>query len=181
MLKEEVFVKNRILVIALCLFLSPLACFSGSETTHRQKKSEERASDTQTESPAQKDTARSGVSMRVLWSVSGYVIPEGNAATEQQARALLFKPLDIGESWITFDGKTCHNVTFTRETVQARDFLKNRYGTTPAALNIPDEPVVVFKTDCNLQGFTEYLRLQDRQLLIQRDGVFYYLQPAVNY
>jgi hypothetical protein len=181
MLKEEVFVKNRILVIAFCLFLLPLASFLGCEPTHPQKKKEESVLNSHNHPTAQNDAAKSGVSMRVLWSVSGYVIPEGNAATEQQARALLFKPLDIGESWITFDGKTCHNVTFTRETVQARDFLKTRFGTTPAALNIPDEPVVVFKTSCNLQGFTEYLRLQDRRLVIHRDGVFYYFQPAVNY
>ena len=173
--------KSRILVIALCLFFSPLACFSGCEPTHPQKKQEERVSDLQAKSPAQKDTARSGVSMRVLWTVSGYVILEGSVVTDQQARTLLFKPLDIGETWITFDGKTCQNVTFTKKTVRVHNYLKNRFGTTPAVLGITDETAEATETNCNLPGFNEYLRLQDRRLVIQREGVFYYLQPAVNY
>lgn len=73
MLKEEVFVKPRILVIAFCLFFLAAASFLGCEPAHPQKKKEEIVSTLQAKSPALQDTAQSGVPMRVLRTVSGYV------------------------------------------------------------------------------------------------------------
>ena len=37
------------------------------------------------------------------------------------------------------------------------------------------------KTSCDLPGFAEYLRLKDRRLIIQVNGVFFYFTPVVDY
>lgn len=126
-------------------------------------------------------TAGAGVSMRVLWTVSQYIIGERAIWGEKEARQLLFQPLDIGVNYITFDGKTCRNVTFKKEQVKAKKYLAHAYKTTPKALGIEDETIEVIKTNCNLPGFGEYLHLRDRRLVIQINGVFFYLKPAVNY
>ncbi len=55
-------------------------------------------------SPADKAV---GVSMRVLWTVSGYVLGKAPAMAEQEAKAFLFKPLDIKEAEIVFNGQVC--------------------------------------------------------------------------
>ena len=125
--------------------------------------------------------AGAGVSMRVLWTVSQYIIGERAIWGEKEARQLLFKPLDIDVNYITFDGKTCRNVTFKKEKVKAKEYLRHAYKTTPKALGIEDETIEVIKTNCDLPGFAEYLRLKDRRLVIQINGVFFYLEPAVNY
>lgn len=44
-----------------------------------------------------------------------------------------------------------------------------------------DEWIEVIKTDCNLPGFQEYLRLGDRRLLIRVRGVFFFLEPSMSY
>jgi hypothetical protein len=123
----------------------------------------------------------SGVSMRVLWTVSGYKVGEGAAWGDEEARKLLFKPLDIDAAQITFDGRTCRNVIFQREKVSAKEYLAHAYRTTPRALGIEEVEVEVIKTNCDLPGFAEYMRLKDRRLIIYLNGVFFYFKPVVNY
>ncbi len=113
----------------------------------------------------------SGRSMRVLWTISGYKVREGAVWGEEEARKLLFKPLDIGATQITFDGQTCHDVIFEKKTVKAKEYFENVYRTTPQALDIKEELIEVVKTNCNLPGFAEYIRLKDRRLMIHLSGV----------
>jgi hypothetical protein len=122
-----------------------------------------------------------GVSMRVLWVISKYKVGEGAVWGEEEARKLLFKPLNIDATNITFDGQTCHNVIFEKRMVNAKEYLANVYRTTPRALGIEEEVVEMVKTNCDLPGFAEYIRLKDRRLIIHLNGVFFYLEPAVNY
>lgn len=126
-------------------------------------------------------TDADSVSMRVLWTVSGYKIGNNAHWGEEEARTMLFKPLDITPITITFDGKTCHGVTFKREQVRAKEYFAQAYNTTPMALGLQDEIVEVVKTNCDLPGFGEYLRIKGRKLVIYLNGVFFYLEPAVNY
>ncbi len=41
--------------------------------------------------------------------------------------------------------------------------------------------VELVKTNCDLPGFSEYLGLKDRRIVICINGVFFYFEPAVNY
>jgi hypothetical protein len=122
-----------------------------------------------------------GVSMRVLWTISKYKVGEKAVWGEEDARKLLFKPLDIDATKITFDGQTCRDVMFEREMVNVKEYLNRVYHTTPQALGIEGEVMEVVKTNCRLPGFAEYMRLRDRRLIIHLNGVFFYFEPAVNY
>jgi len=126
-------------------------------------------------------TVGGSVSMRVLWTVSEYRLGPNAKWGDEEARKLLFKPLDITSTTITFDGRKCDNVIFKREAVNAKEYTNNFFHITPQMLGIADETVEVVKTDCNLPGFAEYLRLRDRRLIIHINGVFFYLEPTVNY
>ena len=120
-------------------------------------------------------------SMRVLWTVLEYRINRGATWGEQEARSMLFKPLDIGDTFITFDRKTCSNVVFDKRVVDTDEYLLKSYDTDREFLGITDNALELFKTNCNLPGFAEYMRLQDSRLIIWVNGVFFYLVPAVNY
>ena len=119
--------------------------------------------------------------MRVLWTISEYKVGEGAVWGEEEARKLLFKPLDIDADKITFDGQTCRDVIFEKKMVNAKEYLDQVYQTTPQVLGIGQERVEVVKTNCKLPGFAEYMRLRDRRLIIHLNGVFFYFKPAVNY
>ena len=121
------------------------------------------------------------VSMRVLWTVSEYRIVTNAAWGIEEARKLLFKPLDITATTITFDGIKCSNVIFKKETVNTKEYLDNLFHIAPQFLGIADETIDMVKTDCNLPGFAEYLCFRDGRLVIQIKGVFFYLEPVVTY
>ena len=125
--------------------------------------------------------AGASVSTRILWTVSRYIIGEKATWSEKEARKLLFKPLDMDKNSITFDGKTCRDVIFRKETVKTKEYLDKFFHTTPQALGIIDETAEVIKTNCSLPGFGEYLRLKDRRLVIHINGIFFFMEPALNY
>jgi hypothetical protein len=126
-------------------------------------------------------TLESGIAMRVLWTVSGYVIGKGSAWGEQDAKALLFKPLDMNDTEIIFDSQVCKNVNFQQETVNAAEYLSSVWQATPKTLGIEDQELQVFKTNCALPGFQEYMRLGDGRLIVPINGVFFFFEPAVTH
>ncbi len=128
-----------------------------------------------------KAVVSSGESMKVLWTVLGYKRTDNATWTENEAKALLFKPLDMDSTSITFDQKKCTNVTFERKEVSASEYLKHHYNVTPQWLGIPDTNLRVIVTNCNIPGFAEYMRLKDRRLVIFLNGIFFFLEPNVTY
>ncbi|MHB8773462.1 MAG: hypothetical protein ACYC7J_20925 [Syntrophales bacterium] len=147
-----------------------------------------RTTDADAASPAAKtagqaapSSAGAGVSIRVLWTVTAYKAGEGAVMGNEEAAKMLFKPLDIGSTYITFDGKTCGDVVFQKTQVEARGYLDRVYHVTPQALGIDQESLEVVQTDCSLPGFAEYLRLKRGRIIIHVGGVFFFFEPAVNY
>jgi len=122
-----------------------------------------------------------GVTMRVLWTVSAYHVGKSAVWGETEAKDMLFKPLDINTSAITFDGQTCYDVTFKDEIVDAAQYLAEKYQTTAQALGFKEKILKVIKTNCCLPGFSEYMRLEDRRLIVPINGVFFLFEPSVNY
>ena len=122
-----------------------------------------------------------GLSMRVLWTVTGYVRGKTATLTDEEARTLLFKPLDMDNSFITFNGKTCNGIKFEREQTSAEGYLTGRWYTTPQELNLSDMEITVIRTTCALPGFGEYMQLKDRRLIVPINGVFFFFDPAVSY
>jgi len=125
-------------------------------------------------------TLDSGTSMRVLWTVSSYIIGKDSAWGEQDAKAQLFKPLDINDTEITFAGQTCKNVNFQKKTVTASEYLSSVWQVSPQALGIQDQELQVFKTNCTLPGFQEYMHLGDGRLIVPINGIYFFFEPAVS-
>jgi hypothetical protein len=125
-------------------------------------------------------TLESGISMRVLWTISSYIIGKRATWSEQDAKAMLFKPLDMTDTEIIFDSQACKDVSFQPQTVKTTDYLSNVWQTTSQSLGIVDQEMQVFKTTCSLPGFQEYMRLADGRLIVPINGVFFFFEPAVS-
>ena len=117
--------------------------------------------------------------MRVLWTVSGYVCGKASAMDEQEAKALLFKPLDIKETEIIFNSRVCKGVTFQKEMVNTALYLADVWQITPQALGIDEQKIQVITTNCDIPGFHQYMRLSNRRLIVPINGVFFFFEPAV--
>jgi hypothetical protein len=121
-----------------------------------------------------------GVSMRVLWTVSGYVFGKAATMTEQAAKDLLFMPLDIKDSEIIFNGQVCKGVTFQTEMADTAEYLADVGQFTPQKLGIDEQTIQVIRTNCDIPGFRQYMRLSDRRLIVPINGVFFFFEPAVS-
>jgi len=120
-----------------------------------------------------------GVSMRVLYQITKYVLGTDFKGDENAVKDMLFKELDIEDTKIIFAGQVCDAVSFEKSTVKTADYLARVWHETPQHLGIEFEEVEVIKTQCPLFGFQEYMRLGDRQLVVPYEGVFYFFEPAV--
>jgi hypothetical protein len=173
--------KKIIIKICLGLLVLVTTLVLGCGSTINAPDAEGKSPMLKSEGSSSSASGTGGVSMRVLWTVSGYKIGNNALWGEKEARTMLFKPLDITATAITFDGKTCRDVIFTKETLKTKEYLASTFRTTPQALGIAEDLVEVVKTNCDLPGFGQYLRLKDSRLVIYLNGVFFYLRPAVNY
>jgi hypothetical protein len=119
-------------------------------------------------------------SLRVLWTISSYHLLRTATMGESEAQAMLFKPLDIGATTITFAGESCGDVLFRVEEVETEQYFKERFRIAPLALGVDQETVEVVRTNCRIPGFDEYARLRDRTLLVPMRGVVFVFTPRVN-
>lgn len=126
-------------------------------------------------------TSATGVSMRVLWTILDFHRGSYAALSEKEARTMLFKPLDMTTSSIVFDGQSCDDILFEKETVETKIYLQERFQVSPQTLGLEQETVQIIKTNCPMTGFSEFLRLQDRRLIVPIHGVLFVFEPALNY
>lgn len=117
--------------------------------------------------------------MRVLWTVSGYYFGNDAGMTEDVAKTYLFKPLDIDETRIVFDGQQCSNVVSTQMTVNIHAYLENVWHVSPQTLKIEEQSAKVIQTNCDMPLFHEYVRLQDGSLMARLNGVVFTFEPNV--
>jgi hypothetical protein len=160
------------LVVSLAMIVILTAC--GSTLGQDDSGAGENGTDTGVSTPE-------GSPMRALWKVSSYIIGRNSSMNEAAAQALVFKPLDITDTEIIFDGQSCQGVIFQQKTVNAVDYLAGTWQTTPTELGIDFTELQVIKTNCSLPGFQEYMRLGDRRLVVPIKGVFFFFAPTAVY
>jgi hypothetical protein len=128
-----------------------------------------------------KDSNGLAESIRVLWFVSDFKRSENAMLSENEARAMLLKPLDMDDTSITFDGTKCRHVSFQTNKVNTSEYLFHNYNITPEWLGIADDVMKVILTNCDIPGFNEYMHLEDGRLVIFVNGVFFFFRLNITY
>ena len=119
--------------------------------------------------------------LRILWTVSQYIENPESQMSFDQIRSYLGKPLDMGESHISFAGKSCEGITIARTPAETQTFLAENFQITAENVAYYNDHLTVFTTDCHLQGFKVFARLRDRRIIVMIQGVVFLLAPNVNY
>ncbi len=112
------------------------------------------------------------------WLVEAYKFGGVSAWAEADAQAVVGKTVEITTDSITFDGAACNGVSATLETFEAASYLDAQYRTSPETLGIEASTLNVINTSCNVDGFATILQLDDTTLVINLQGVFFWLIPA---
>ena len=94
-----------------------------------------------------------------------------------------FAHIDLfsGGDSISYGGQSCKGVNFETTVVNAKRHLTTRYGVDPEFLSIGNDQLTVIKTDCDLPGMNEFMKLHNGRLLVFIEGVFIFLEPDVIY
>lgn len=111
------------------------------------------------------------------WVSIAYVAGPSAVMEDSEASGYIHQPLTIMPSEISFLGKTCSNVTFSAKKMSAENYLAETWKITPSILKIDNQDVEAVSTNCDLQGFGEYIRLADGSLIVSIDGVFFTFSP----
>ena len=121
-------------------------------------------------------------SIRVLWTITDYVLGANFSGQEAVAKEMIFSPLDMTDTQIIFSNKMCIDVVFVEESVVIAEYLANTWQETPRSLGIEAEKEgTLIRTNCELFGFRQYLRLSDGRLVVPYNNVFYFFNPNVVY
>lgn len=126
-----------------------------------------------------------GITARSTWRVTDRKprpYGSGGSITGMSSR-MGFMDIDIfsGGDSISFGSKSCKGVRFEASIVDAKSYLTARYAVDTAFLGIADAELTVVRTNCNLPGMSEFIRLNDRRLVVLIDDVFYFLEPNTIY
>jgi hypothetical protein len=122
-----------------------------------------------------------GVSVQALWRVEGYI--QGPDATMPPAEILAYqgRQLDMDDTSITFAGKTCTGITFNRHRTDTPTYFSEKLHIHQDDISYPSPTIGVIRTNCALEGFAEFIRLDDRRLLVTVQGVIFILMPNIIY
>lgn len=134
---------------------------------------------------ADNPAAGKGVFARVTWRLAGYrQIPIGGGTRKASPVPLITSigmDLFSGGDSISVGGRRCESVSFDISRIAARPYLAMRYGIEPELLSVSSNELIVIKTDCDLPGMREFMRLDARRLIVFIDGVFWLFEPDVLY
>ncbi|MGV8026764.1 MAG: hypothetical protein AB2L18_09425 [Anaerolineaceae bacterium] len=174
---------KRIVSLLACTILISIltACSTTTDNTPSDTMSDSTGSTQITPDTAEgMEASTSGTTTRVLWTISDYVLGKDFSGDENSAKEFLFKPLDINDTQIIFDGQVCDSVSFEKTSLNTSDYLASNWQETSQSLGIDFKELEVIKTNCNLFGFHEYMRLGNGQLIVPYNGAFFFFAPAVN-
>lgn len=118
--------------------------------------------------------------IRILWRVSDYILGKDFSGNEKDLETWRAQGLDMNDTEIIFNKQVCKGVVFSKEKVDATDYLTTRWQETPKSLGIEGVGFEVIKTNCSLFGFSEYMRLEDSRLLVPYSGAWFIFEPNVN-
>ncbi|MCI5145119.1 MAG: hypothetical protein D3923_06210 [Candidatus Electrothrix sp. AR3] len=126
-------------------------------------------------------TPNTGKTLKALWSITSFYFGNNPEWSEEEAKKMLFKPLFIDSSSIIFDKRSCQDIVSQTSSVDAAKYFSTKYKTMPDVISYEHDTLKVVKTNCHLEGFSEYMRLRDRRVVIHLHGIYFIFDPIVNY
>ena len=122
---------------------------------------------------------RSTTAIGMPWKVTDYYILPSSKWTKSDANKLIFKEAFFTKHSISFNNQTCKAINFHRSPASLSHFLSTKYNSSTSALQLKEQEVTVISTNCKINGFKEYLQLDDGKVLFFINRVAFLLMPSV--
>ena len=109
------------------------------------------------------------------WTVTDYKFGGISAWGETESEALLDTIAEIGADSIAFNGQTCEGLTFNSSLLNPVEYFDISFRILPGTIGISQAELEVITTTCDIPGFSEFMRLDNGQLVLNIEGVFFFL------
>lgn len=110
--------------------------------------------------------------------VEEFKISPVSAMTEEEAEIYIGKEALFHEDVVILGDNYCYEPNFKIKNVKANEYLIYQYKTNPELLNITDEEIQVVSVSGERQFFNDFIKLSDNTILVNIDGVFFYLRKT---
>ena len=101
-----------------------------------------------------------------------------SAMTEEEAKGYIGREAVFHEDVVFVGDNYCYEPNFKIKYVKAKEYLIYQYKTNPEFLNITDEEIQIVSISGAKQFFYDFIKLSDDAILVNIDGVFFYLRKA---
>ncbi|MEE4240888.1 MAG: hypothetical protein V2I36_05450 [Desulfopila sp.] len=122
-----------------------------------------------------------GITTRPLWRVDGFIPKSNSTIGKNEILSYQGRSLDMVENAITFDGRSCSPIIIKRYQADTARYLSQQLHIHPKDAEYHSPTLEVIKTNCHIEGFDEFVRLNDRRLLVPVGEVVLVFLPIVNY
>lgn len=109
------------------------------------------------------------------WIIEDYKFSTVSKMDEERAKEYIGLEAIFHEKIVSIGQNYCLEPDFTTKNVDAYDFLIYNYKTSPDFLAIEPEEVQIVSVSGVEQFFNEFIKLSDEDIIVNIDGVFFYL------
>jgi len=110
--------------------------------------------------------------------IEDYKLSAISTMTEEDAKAFLGREAIFNENLVSIGDDYCYEPNYKIKNVEAKDYLIYYYKTNPELLNITDETIQIVSVSGVQQFFNDFIRISEETVIVNIDGVFFFLNKA---
>jgi len=112
------------------------------------------------------------------WVAEDYKLSTLSEMNEEEAESYIGTKVIFHDKFVSIGDKYFTDPSFKIKNVNASDYLIYYYKTSPEFLNIESEKVQVISISDKEQFFNEFIKVSDDVVIVNIDGVFFYLRKV---
>lgn len=110
--------------------------------------------------------------------IEEYKFSTVSTMTEEDAQSYIGREAVFHEDVVSIGDNYCYEPNYKIKNVKTNEYLIYQYKTNPELLNIEEEEIQIVSISGTEQFFNDFIKLTEDTILVNIDGVFFYLRKA---
>ena len=112
--------------------------------------------------------------------IEDYKLSAVSGMDEEEAMTYIGKEAIFSEEMVSLGELYCYEPNFKIKNVKTNEYLIYQYKTNPETLNIEIEEIQIVSISGAEQFFNDFIKLSEDNILVNIDGVFFYLRKMTD-
>lgn len=112
------------------------------------------------------------------WVIDGFKSDTVSGISNEQAKGLVGKESLFHEKVVVLGDDFCLEPSYKIKNVDTKDYLLYQYKVDPEYLGITNDKIQIITIASNDQFFHEFIKENDDEMIVNIDGVFYYMKKV---